>query len=144
MRAEDRELLRRLADLNQSIGQLTMGLLDDMERGVLPAEGLCLVATEFEALAAKLRHRAADREHHRIGRGSEWSRKHVGKRARKAGAARRPRATVAVMRPSPADAAMSRRRGPTDRAEPPCRPQQAQTVCPTAPWMVRNSSCGLG
>lgn len=76
MRAEDRELLRRLADLNQSIGQLTMGLLDDMERGVLPAEGLCLVATEFEALAAKLRHRAAqientiESEEDQSGRGS--------------------------------------------------------------------------
>lgn len=76
MRAEDRELLRRLADLNQSIGQLTIGLLDDMERGVLPAEGLRLVATEFESLALKLRHRAGqientiESEEDQSGRGS--------------------------------------------------------------------------
>jgi hypothetical protein len=56
---EDREILRRISDLNQSIGQLTVALLDHMEDGQLPPEGLCLVASEFDVIAELLRVRAA-------------------------------------------------------------------------------------
>lgn len=61
---EDREVLARLARLNQGIAKSVPELLEHQDGGLLPATGLRALADSLSAMADELTRRAEDIERH--------------------------------------------------------------------------------
>jgi hypothetical protein len=55
---QDRELLRKLRATNHALAQSVVGLLQNMDGGRLPAEGLRVLADDLDDLVVELRKHA--------------------------------------------------------------------------------------